>query len=189
MPYTREAVAVRARDIRTGQSLPPGPPGSGVRPRAVSLSSWSWRVPALGAQLCAAVLSSPSASVASRHNVTRRGCVPSTRRGRGVLQCPSRGRSSPCGARQVPAQAEARTFPAHSGGRVRGETSPFLSFPCSFPRGFPRPTAPGREGQSPGRGPGGRAAALLRVRAASGPPDTRARGPHPECLPCSPGWA
>lgn len=128
MPYTREAVAVRARDIRTGQSLPPGPPGSGVRPRAVSLSSWSWRVPALGAQLCAAVLSSPSASVASRHNVTRRGCVPSTRRGRGVLQCPSRGRSSPCGARQVPAQAEARTFPAHSGGRVRGETSPsFIS--------------------------------------------------------------
>lgn len=137
MPYTREAVAVRARDIRTGQSLPPGPPGSGVRPRAVSLSSWSWRVPALGAQLCAAVLSSPSASVASRHNVTRRGCVPSTRRGRGVLQCPSRGRSSPCGARQVPAQAEARTFPAHSGGRVRGETSPFLSFPVRFHAGFP----------------------------------------------------
>lgn len=132
MPYTREAVAVRARDIRTGQSLPPGPPGSGVRPRAVSLSSWSWRVPALGAQLCAAVLSSPSASVASRHNVTRRGCVPSTRRGRGVLQCPSRGRSSPCGARQVPAQAEARTSPAHSGGRVRGETSPFLSFHVRF---------------------------------------------------------
>lgn len=137
MPYTREAVAVRARDIRTGQSLPPGPPGSGERPRAVSLSSWSWRVPALGAQLCAAVLSSPSASVASRHNVTRRGCVPSTRRGRGVLQCPSRGRSSPCGARQVPAQAEARTFPAHSGGRVRGETSPFLSFHVRVHAGSP----------------------------------------------------
>lgn len=137
MPYTREAVAVRARDIRTGQSLPPGPPGSGVRPRAVSLSSWSWRVPALGAQLCAAVLSSPSASVASRHNVTRRGCVPSTRRGRGVLQCPSRGRSSPCGARQVPAQAKPGRSQLTSEGACGAKPPPFFHFHVRFHAGFP----------------------------------------------------
>lgn len=131
MPYTREAVAVRARDIRTGQSLPPGPPGSGVRPRAVSLSSWSWRVPALGAQLCAAVLSSPSASVASRHNVTRRGCVPSTRRGRGVLQCPSRGRSSPCGARQGPRAGGSQDVPSSLRRARAGRNLP-LSFISTF---------------------------------------------------------
>lgn len=74
-------------------------------------------------------------------------------------------RSVSCGAEVVlaghviiPAQAEARTPPAHFRGRVRGEISPFLSFPRSFPHGFPWPSAPGREGQSPGPGPGGRGA-------------------------------
>lgn len=137
MPYTREAVAARARDIRTGQSLPPGPPGSGVRPRAVSLSSWSWRVPALGAQLCAAVLSSPSASVASRHNVTRRGCVPSTRRGRGVLQCPSRGRSSPCGARQGPRAGGSQDVPSSLRRARAGRNLPFFHFHVRVHAGSP----------------------------------------------------